>query len=90
MSLYAQGSDQEGTMAENREPKARRTIRVADHTAESLLEIASHSPSYAVEGLHDQAATAAASKDQTKVTIGEDSKKKADKLISQKLMSPGK
>jgi len=62
-------------MGENKEPKTRRTMRIADHKVESLLEIASHSSSYAVEGLCEQAETAAASKDQTKVTIIEDAKK---------------
>ncbi|MGA9980625.1 MAG: hypothetical protein WBQ08_18535 [Candidatus Sulfotelmatobacter sp.] len=62
-------------MAEDKEPKTRRTIRAADFTKESFQNLASHSSSYGVEGLLDKAALAAASKDQTKVTIVEDRKK---------------
>lgn len=64
-------------MAGKKESTTRRTIRVVDFEAESLHEIAQHSSSPSAEELHKIAdGHAAASKDETMVTILEEQKKR--------------
>jgi hypothetical protein len=62
-------------MAEKKEPKTTRTIRVIDFEAESMHEIANHSSSPGAEQLHKAADEHAALQDQTKVTIVEGPKR---------------